>query len=89
MTKGLSPESNVGDLVDYLLEKGVDIHILVPDDRVPSLQIRVDCEDTYGRLIRHVKCIDMVKYKSVTPEVRNMVVTQTIRELLEELTRLR
>ena len=87
MSRELLPESNISDLVDYLLEMGVDIHMLVPDDRVPSLQIRVDCEDTHGRLIRCVKCIDMIRYKSATPELRNMVVTRTISELIKELAR--
>jgi len=89
MSRELNPEANVSDLVDYLLETGVDIHILVPDGRVPSLQIRADCEDVYGKLIRCIKCIDMIKYKSAVPEVQNMIVMQTIHDLVEELARLR
>ena len=86
MSTGLSPESNVGDLIDYLLERGIDIHIFMPNGHDPSLQIRLDCADAYGRPIKNVKCIDMIKYKSATPETRNMIVAQTIHELIKELT---
>lgn len=94
MNKELSPESNVGDLVDYLLEKRVDIRISVPDDYVPSLEIRVACADAYGKHrlsrngpIRCIKYIDLNQYKCAPPELRNMIITQTIHELIESLER--
>lgn len=87
MNRELRPESNVSDLVDYLLEMGVDIHILAPDERLSSLQIRVDCADACGRLIRSANSIDIITYKSAPPELRNMIVTRTINELVDELIR--
>ena len=88
MSRELLPESNISDLVDYLLEMGVDVHILAPDDHIPSLQIRADCGNaSYGQRIRCVKSINMFTYKSAPPELRNMIIAQTISELIEELRR--
>ena len=86
MSAGLNPESNAGDLIDYLFDHGVSMHILAPDSSDPFFRIRVDCTDAYGTPMACVKCIDVIRYKSAVPEVRNMVVTQTIRELIKELT---
>lgn len=82
MTRELRPQSNISDLVDYLLEMGIDIHIFMPDNLCQMLQIRADWGDA-----RCAKSIDMTMYKNAPPELRNMIVTRTVNELVDELIR--
>ena len=85
MRKEPSPESNVSDLVDYLLSHGVNIHIFVPDDLMPFIKIKGDCIDRQGKQLICSKCISMNLYKSESPEMRNVIVAQALYSLIEEL----
>ena len=85
MIKELDPTSNTGDLVDYLLEYGVNVHIFVPDGRESSFEIMADHTTAGGRRMRCAKRIDLNQYKCSPPELRSMIMTQTIHTMVEEL----
>lgn len=85
MIKELDPTSSVGDLVDYLLEYGVDIHILVSDNSEKVLEIKGDYTPSGGKQLKCAKCIDLYQYKHSPPELRSMIMTQTIYSMVEEL----
>jgi len=85
MHKELDPTSNVGDLVDYLLDHDVIMHIFPPSSRESSFEIRADRINTCGERARCAKRIDLNQYKCAPPELRNMIVTQAIYSIIEEL----
>lgn len=85
MIKELDPTSDVGNLMDYLIEHGVNVHILVPDGNEQSFEIVAVYTIASGRRAKCTKRIDLNQYRCLPSELRNMIMTRTIHAMVEEL----